>query len=358
MAVPTKYSLQAEITVIPKSEPRDELCGFYIDVGEPEQLSVGRMVVKITYEDGDNDIMLIRSSMNRHTIDTRGHVCASKVALRVPVPEVREKKLYKLYNTHIMTIVRSYIHGEPADRMWHLISTEDKQLVLDDLARNVLMISIVRSEYFGHAQLEKLRTANAYTYVYALAMIARVKGQLDVHQASSLSSEGGPDIAVPVLCHGSLSPEHIILDGPKVVGIVGWSSADFKPPALDRSLYHFKSNPNDPMCWYRFISEIPCAGLSTSSDLMMRCINFAYWLSRYNRSEEDTRRVDALMKSILENRDEAAESDDPSRTTQAESQSTVTDSTMVETAFWNDSQASDVRVGPHLGAGAKALAKH
>lgn len=71
--------------------------------------------------------------------------------------------------------------------------------------------------------------------------------------------------------------DHIIVDHDTVVGIVGWSQADFVPEAVERLQYYFMSDPEDLSCWYRMLSNV-----ATSRHTTRPSVEFVVNASQYN----------------------------------------------------------------------------
>jgi len=66
----------------------------------------------------------------------------------------------------------------------------------------------------------------------------------------------------PVLCHGALTMDHVIVDGGRLSGLVGWSKCDFAPEVSDRLSYYFAQPVSYPRSqWYDFLAG---RGLCTS----------------------------------------------------------------------------------------------
>lgn len=159
----------------------------------------------------------------------------------------------------------------------------------------------VRSEYFSHIQYSQLKTTTPCGYIRTKMLLAKLEGKINTDKWAEMDPDNYQCKAV--FCHGNLTPEHIILDGIDVVGVVGWSSADFVPEVCDRLQYYFRSAPNDPMCWYRFMAETyTCAeGNSLSIDFVINAATYEFYMAQSNASKKRKAELASLWKTITMN---------------------------------------------------------
>lgn len=109
-----------------------------------------------------------------------------------------------------------------------------------------------------------------------------------------------------VFCHGALKPEHILLNGNSVVGIVGWSNAEFKPEVYDRLTYYFMSVPQSPNCWYRKMANVPSSPSSPSSpppsvEFVINTTDYAYKSAWSGATVERRFALDRLWNAVRTN---------------------------------------------------------
>lgn len=249
------------------SEAPGTIC---VDVGERETfdikithanrfdiLSEGptSLVVKVSYNNNsESEVLKVHWADTQRDSCDRDHVPSLMMSDYVMVPQYRSKETYRHYNTFVTVGIRSYIKGHTLSSVLSVLPDEDFDTVLEQIQGVIWKLGEKQSLQFGHIQYDSLRTATPAAYVSTLVMIDKLTSKLD---ANDWTEEGKDMYRCPaVMCHGDLSPEHIILRNTTVVGIVGWSRGDFVPEVYDRLKYYFRSNPKDPRCWYRRMSEI------------------------------------------------------------------------------------------------------
>ncbi|KAL9122213.1 MAG: hypothetical protein Q9187_001230 [Circinaria calcarea] len=165
------------------------------------------------------------------------------------------------------------------------LDQEDIDAILLQVAAIVWCIAEKQSQYFGHVQDGPLRCSTASGYISARVFVDKLAGIL--HKDDCIQpAQGAVYTGSAVLCHRNLSPDHIIMNGATVVGIVGWSNADFIPEVYDRLTYFFRSDPNSAICWYRKLSEITTTKQNTirapeyyhgiDVDTMVECFDNLY----------------------------------------------------------------------------------
>lgn len=154
--------------------------------------------------------------------------------------------------------VRRYIDGRPLSDILRHVTAEQLDHYKLQVSAIVAEMASTTSDYYGEILDGKLKTSTIQGYITAHNMIEKLR------DSTFSGFDPSPDEAdwqhshKPRLCHGSLWPEHIIVKGTSVEGIVGWSSADFMPEIIDRYLYqlwYVKSHIDRK--WRRFVCRIP-----------------------------------------------------------------------------------------------------
>lgn len=243
---------------------------IYIEVGEPEPFGISidhttrfdtlsetenSLVAKISYNDRpENEILKVHwSDVHRDSCD-RDHVPSLMIGDYMSVPKYKTKETYRHYRTYITVSVRSYIKGHTLASVISRLSDDDYDIIFEQIQGFIWKLGEKQSAYFGHIQFNTLRSETPGAYITTMVMLDKMKSKLDAEDWKEI----GRDMyrCPAIMCHGNLSPEHIILRGNTVVGIVGWGNGDFIPEVYDRLHYYFMSDPRNPRCWYRRLSEV------------------------------------------------------------------------------------------------------
>lgn len=246
--------------------------GVYIDIGEEEPLHIeientksynilnesnNSVCILVEYEDDIEDETLLikwREDSNIRAINSRDHIATKFAEGIVEVPHYKHKEIIKYYNKNVSISRRSYIKGQTLKSVMTSLEDDDIDAIYMQIQVIIWELAKKTSDYFGHIQDGALKTATPAAYLRTRSFLDKLKSRIDAYEWTEQGNDSY--LCKAVMCHGNLSPEHIILNGNKVVGIVGWSEADFVPEIYDRLKYYFRSNPSDPQCWFRKLSDI------------------------------------------------------------------------------------------------------
>lgn len=290
---------------------------FNVEIGEQEPLEISienvekfivlkedrnSICVRVIYSnDTDDDVLIVRWSDVPRDANSRDHLASLMAKSIVKVPTYKCKDVFRHFNKYVSVGVRTYIHGDTLDSILHTLSADELDAILLQVHALVWELGKTSSDKFGHIQHGRLATSTPASYLRTCVMIDKMKHVLDAHEWQ----EQGTDnyCCKAIMCHGNVSPEHIIVDGINVVGIVGWSNGDFVPEVFDRLNYYFRSNPNDPNCWYRKMSEvaIQMESGSPSVEFVINATTYAYKSAWCRASIERKNALNKLWNTIRVN---------------------------------------------------------
>lgn len=290
---------------------------FSIDIGEPRAIgitienacrftllsdSANSACIKISYSgDEEDDVLTVRWGQSIKEVSRADHIAALMAKNITSVPIYKSKRVVKHFGKYVGIGVRCYIRGQTLQSVMSSLSPDDIQAVKIQVEAFCWELAKKTSDYFGHIQHGQLRTTTAPAYVTYRAMLDKLSGVL----RSEDWTQRGTDAYVgrAVMCHGNLTPEHILVDGTTVTGIVGWGSGDFMPEAYDRVQYYFRSDPTDPYCWNRYMSEMVSTPDTArpSVEFVINTVAYVY-KSTWSKSHPRKRRtIDRLYESITTN---------------------------------------------------------
>lgn len=242
-----------------------------IDVGEQEHFCINvdnlmeskiisrsesSVCILVIYYDYTKDLLLIKWDRNRSNINNNDHIVLPMIYNNgiVDVPQYRYKDLFMHYNTCVSVSIRTYIEGRTLRSAYDSLSDSQLDIIRMQISLIVYKLQLITSTYFGRIYDGKPRTTLVNTFIQK-RIIHDTNAKI-LQRGDCIVTEHENYNMLPVLCHMNLSPEHIILDGDNVVGIVGWNSADFVPELYDRLLYYFRSDREDPRDWFTMMSEV------------------------------------------------------------------------------------------------------
>lgn len=290
---------------------------IYLEVGEPEPFGVkishannfetlseteNSLVVKVSYNDRpEKEVLKIHWSDTQRDSCDRDHVPSLMIGDYVSVPKYKSKDTYRHYRKYITVGVRSYIKGHTLSSVISRLSDDDYDIIFEQIQGIIWKLGEKQSANFGHIQFNTLRSVTPSAYISTMVMLDKLTSKLDAEDWN----ETGRDMyrCPAVMCHGNLSPEHIILRGNTVVGLVGWSNGDFIPEVYDRLRYYFMSNPRDPRCWYRRLSEVTMNINSgrPSVEFIFNATRYAYMRRWRDIPEKDRATVTTLYRALKTN---------------------------------------------------------
>lgn len=291
--------------------------GLYIDVGEEEHLHIAidnasrykiiketenSICAKVYYDDGtDREILTVRWSSIQSEANTRDHIAMMTARDIVPVPTYRNKEIIRFYNKFVGIGIRNHIKGRTLKSKMNSLNSDEMDAIFMQIQMIVWRLSEITSSNFRHIQNRAFRTHTPYAFLKSLDLVDKLDGNNNINEWNKHDDDGYRCKAV--MCHGDLSPEHIIIDGTEVVGLVGWSKGDFMPEVYDRLQYYFRSDPNNDMCWYRKLSDMIASSDSgrPSIRFVINCATYIYNVMHDYADDRRRRELDSLWDDITKN---------------------------------------------------------
>lgn len=243
---------------------------FSVDIGEAEPIKINinnaskfvflsdgpsSLCVRVDYDNNeDSEVVVVKWSEIQRDVNNRDHIASKAAKGIISVPIYRVKELFRHYNKFVSVGIRSYIAGQTLSSIITSMNDDDINSITLQVQGIVWELAKKQSPYFGHIQDGSLKSTTPIAYIRTRIFLDKLSGNMD----SSDFVEQGIDKykCNAVMCHGNLTPEHIIVDRGMVVGVVGWSQGDFVPEIYDRLKYYFRSDPTSPQCWNRKMSEV------------------------------------------------------------------------------------------------------
>lgn len=293
-----------------KERPRVFAGHVLIDVDEPEPFKVSccadglytlihknscGAVFKVKYPKGTTETMLVRWCKKTLYTPDRSFVASNLVDDRMRVPEHYAQIINEFHDSIVEVTLREYIEGITAYEAWPSLSPASRHSVMCQVAQLSGEIHQIKSKFYGNITGAPVMSEDSYEYM--TRMVVRSKLLNHVNRNWSMgrvcSSEG-----VPVLCHNALSPEHIILSGDKVVGVIGWGQADFAPLVLEKQWYAFHQCDSTWYEWYCHLASSICPEDKQHSLFYELCVRFVYELAWCNWDPRRRARLTEIEKTL------------------------------------------------------------
>lgn len=288
-----------------------------LHIDEPEPFRIGidnflatKVLAKTTnsicllikYTDKRNDeVMIIKWGQGINDVNCRDHISTLIACDIVNVPRYRLKEVFKHYDTYVSIKIRTYIKGQTLQSVYDSLTDEDIDAIFVQVQAIMWLLSRKTSKYFGHINNGSFKSLSPISYIRTNAFFDRLNGTLNDTDWIEQGSDNYTSKAT--LCHGNLSPDHIIVEGNMVVGIVGWSHADFTSEIYERVSYYFRSNPKDARCWFRKISDVttcPDTG-RPSVEFVVNVTSYIYKHTWNNSDTEKRNIINQLWRSLTTN---------------------------------------------------------
>lgn len=230
---------------------------------------------------GEHETLVVRWSHNNSGCDDKDDVAISTVTNQSVVPGYKAKHRFVHQGIHVSVGVRRYIHGSTLASVMKDASKEQ----MDHYKLQVQAMSdefaTVTSEYYGSILNAGLKASTVAGYLSARNLIEGMKSDGYTNCDVPTGPHNWNDNCKPRMCHGALWPDHVIVNGTSVEGIVGWSSADFMPESVDRYLYRlWSTRSHRHKSWREFLYSLPSScDASTSITGTCAIIRYAESLS-------------------------------------------------------------------------------
>lgn len=296
-----------------KGRPRVFAGYVLIDVNEPEPFKVSccadgtytlihrsdcGAVFKVKYPKGATETMLVRWCKKALYTPDRSFAASSLVDDRMHVPEHYALVVNEFHDSIVEVTLREYIEGLTAYEAWPGLSSAAKHSVMCQVAQLAGEIHQIKSKFYGNITGAPVMSEDSFDYM--TKMVVRSKLLNHVNRNWSMGKHCVSD-GIPVLCHNALSPEHIILNGDKVVGVVGWGQADFAPLVLERQWYTFHQCDPTWYEWYCHLASSICPEDKPHSLFYELCVKFVYELAWCNWDSRHRARLTEIEKTLYSN---------------------------------------------------------
>jgi hypothetical protein len=174
-------------------------------------------------------------------------------------------------------LVSDRLPGEPLDRVWDSLSPEERVRIKEQLQEQFRAMRSCRLPYVGRPghqpnynvfrdtgvfQFGPFDTEDAFD-LWCLQQIRSIIVPPFVWaRIAKILERPTQDRGVFVLTHACLMPSHVIVDGDKLSGMVGWEHAGFYPPYAEYAFYRKFYGSRQPW-WQDIILEQlePCSRL-------------------------------------------------------------------------------------------------
>lgn len=285
--------------------------GFLVDVGETQLFYIdwpgatgysvisrkaGSMVVRASMHQDDVCICLKWSPYKR-IAQSRGTLCMIECEDLGLSPECLDRTMYLVGKTYVGVVVRTYIPGYTARSVWHLLTEDERLHLKDEVVEFVSLMSERRYPVFGYVQGRNLATSNPCTFLNYRILLSKILEEIDSKDMSLITQDLFE--SYPVLCHGALTLDHLILQDNVLVGVVGWSKADTLPETFDRMSYFFGvENLEFSNDWLRFLSTIPCFRGSVPPLFFISCMYYHYYRTLKLTPPELHDRIDESLSEV------------------------------------------------------------
>lgn len=261
-----------------------------------------KVAIKIVFQDNSpEEVLIVRWSADSADVRCKSNISMMMGADTKCVPRVLAVETLNHEKVVVYVERRRYISGIPLSRILGTMTPEEIDAVQMQVQVIVWQLSCKVSPYFGHIRDGELRTTSAPAYMRLRMLMDVVAGRIPPDTYNTPANDAY--VGRAVFCHGSLIPEHIIVDGINVVGIVGWSQADFVPELFDRLKYYFMSDPRRPVCWYKGMANMP-VGIQTPPPTVEFALTVAEYAHKSAWCSADVRnraRINQLKSSLQSN---------------------------------------------------------
>lgn len=208
---------------------------------------------------GEHETLVVRWSHNNSGSDDKDDVAISLLSNQSVAPAYKAKHRFVHQGIHVSIGVRKYIHGHTLASVMKDASKEQMDHYKLQVQAMSSEFATVTSEYYGSILNAGLKASTVSGYLSARNLIETMKTDGYGSCETPTAPSNWNDECKPRMCHGALWPDHVIVSGMSVEGIVGWSSADFMPESVDRYLYRlWTTRSHRYKSWREFLYSMPC----------------------------------------------------------------------------------------------------
>ena len=228
---------------------------------EPMFLTQRSACFKVTYTNCRVEVLRVTWCKSYLFRRDTSHAVSELAGNIVRVPRCYYHGVVTHGSSTVEILVREFIPGEPLSQAWFSLSQAQRERIVHDVANVALQLRRITSSYFG------LVAGVACTHDsvgYLRALYRAEETQHKVPSGNMAEFTRGSD-QPPTLCHCNLSPEHILVSGEVLSGIVGWGKAEFIPPYFENAQYILMQASSVYDLWYPQITRRLREGTLTES---------------------------------------------------------------------------------------------
>ena len=199
--------------------------------------SFSSVVYRVTFREGDDVVLRVSWSKYKRVAQSRGYAGLSICREEEWAPGLYSRALHSVNGTFIEVSTREYMAGVPLSETWCYMNVSDKAYVMSQIDGIMQAMSCYIHPRFMALQGRNLSTSRPVQYLNYKILLSKLTRDIQEKDCELLTMEDFPLIST--LSHGNLSLDHVIVQGSKITGIVGWSKCDYVPEAMDRMHYQF-----------------------------------------------------------------------------------------------------------------------
>lgn len=241
------------------------------------------IVALLSSQTGDKEVVTVRWSNIEPFPEDRSSAIISAINDGIPTPEYRHSETLYLNSTSVVISFRSYIDGCTVRDCWDHLSTDDRNHIMLQLRDIISIMHSQKAPRYGFVAGAPVSSACSSDYIAKLVCRSKILNHLDKNTEiqSDCVSNGRP-----TLCHYNLNPDHIIVRDNIIVGIIGWSGADYAPISMEYIWYCFKMCETSDASWYDdLVDYISCEDKS-GDKFYNTVLDYIYKLSWSNWPRE------------------------------------------------------------------------
>lgn len=241
---------------------------FRVDIGKDVDYDIihesDRSLLVRLIENGEyTDVVVVRWGPTCDAMLDRDHISSVIASDVVTVPEYKGKMFFVVEGRYVSVSVRTFIQGIVLSSVMRNIRVEKLEHIMEQVNVIVRALGQKTASNFGQITRGKFKTVTAKAFIAHEIIREKLSGNTAIGNIRLNKGDDNSE-ALPVLCHRNLSPDHIILDGVEVVGIVGWSQADYIPEVLDRKCYETRGMNLGWSNWYAMLGRQECVQESST----------------------------------------------------------------------------------------------
>jgi hypothetical protein len=196
----------------------------------------------------------MRSSWRVDTADMESRIVRNTLAERLDVSVYRDKIAstlelgeygppeyeYSSAETRegqiILVEVRAYVRGATLSEIEQFLTEKQKQEICIQIQEMIIAHGSVVSPVYGGIGDAELSDSKCVNYMRGIRQYHICAGDRRCRIRKMRTPRSDESAR---LCHNSLTPDHIIVAGGRIVSVIGWSHCDFSPMQLQAASYAY-----------------------------------------------------------------------------------------------------------------------